>query len=27
VDGFVRGTTGTGIGTHAQVGAAYRKLL
>lgn len=27
VDGFVRGTTGMGIGTHAQVGAAYRKLL
>lgn len=24
LDGFVQGTTGTGIGTHAQVGAAYR---
>jgi len=24
IDAFVQGTTGTGIGTHAQVGAAYR---
>lgn len=24
IDGFVQGTTGTNIGTHAQVGAAYR---
>jgi hypothetical protein len=24
VDGFVQGTTGTGIGTHAQIGAGYR---
>lgn len=24
LDGFVQGTTGTGIGTHAQIGAAYR---
>ncbi len=27
IDGFVHGTTGTNIGTHAQVGMAYRKLL
>ncbi len=24
IDGFVQGTTGTGIGTHAQIGAGYR---
>lgn len=24
VEGFVQGTTGTGIGTHAQIGAAYK---
>ncbi|MBL8597391.1 MAG: hypothetical protein JNL14_06605 [Devosia sp.] len=24
VEGFVQGSTGTGIGTHAQIGAAYR---
>ena len=24
IEGFVQGSTGTGIGTHAQIGAAYR---
>jgi hypothetical protein len=24
LDGFIQGSTGTGIGTHAQIGAAYR---
>ena len=24
LEGFVQGSTGTGIGTHAQIGAAYR---
>jgi hypothetical protein len=27
LDGFIQGTTGAGIGTHAQIGAGYHQTF